>query len=136
MVLMNGGATFVDALKTAWQDPVTKERFFTTPLALQASVRGQKRNFQDPAGLEPTPGARARGGKGKGRGNNKGNGKNGKGNGKSGGKARPGGCAAKTPDGKSICYSYNNTGCTRQNCNFLHVCGKCYRQHPMGECTN
>ena len=62
--------------------------------------------------------------KGKGQGRGKGKGKKG---------SRDTGCAAETPDGKRVCYSFNNKQepCTRKKCQFLHVCGKCFKDHPM-----
>jgi hypothetical protein len=77
--------------------------------------------------------AKAKGGKGKG-------GKRFKGGGGAGGKGLevPKGCARTTPDGKFICYGYNdfNTRCRNQQCPFYagHVCGICFQKHPMYAC--
>jgi hypothetical protein len=40
-------------------------------------------------------------------------------------------CASETPDGKKFCYRWNDQarGCNTARCNFLHVCGKCSRDH-------
>ncbi len=44
----------------------------------------------------------------------------------------------KTPDGKEICFNYNNAdkNCTHGRCNRLHVCRLqgCFEKHPMYEC--
>jgi hypothetical protein len=71
----------------------------------------------------------------------------GKGEGKRKGKKVKGGkrqredtarCASTTPDGKRICYSFNNkaTPCDRHKCQFLHVCGRCFKDHPLWQCPN
>ena len=62
------------ALKNAWLDPVVKEHFFTTPLAMQSSVRGGARRSHD----EMNSGNKAPPKKN----NAKGGGKSGKGKGK------------------------------------------------------
>jgi len=61
----------------------------------------------------------------------------GKGKGKGGKRPREGKCAQQTPDGKRICYGFNskNEGCARTTCIFLHACGKCFKDHPMWQCT-
>ena len=45
----------------------------------------------------------------------------------------------KTPDGKNICHAFNNPNetCTRGKggCAFMHVCGICFKDHPMYKCT-
>ena len=65
----------------------------------------------------------------------------GKGKGESknkGGKAKSyaQGCASETPDGKKICYTFNDKarGCAVAKCQFLHVCGRCFKDHPMFRC--
>ncbi len=49
----------------------------------------------------------------------------------------PAGCAARTPDGKSLCYGYNDLSvkCRKKDCPFLHVCGRCFARHPIYACT-
>ena len=37
LTLVKKGATLKGALRTAWEDPITKERYFTTPLCLDAN---------------------------------------------------------------------------------------------------
>jgi hypothetical protein len=62
----------------------------------------------------------------------KGQGK-GKGKGKGSRSGKDAGCSSEIPDGKRICYAFNNKDrpCTLRKCNFLHVCGKCFQDHPM-----
>lgn len=109
----------------------TKEKYFSTPVALSAAVsRGTKR----PA--EPlTADERGKGkgkSKGKAKGANKGNGATKKGKGK--GKARfP---KTKTPDGRSICYKFQDGQCNNASCAFCHVCANCLGDHPMSGCTS
>ena len=130
--LMSDGTPMRAAMRSAWKDPVVKERYFTTPLAL-ASVTGTKRKAEEAFDYRDAVNPR---GKGKGRGKGA-KGKDpvgGRGRGKG---AKGKGCASRTPDGKSICFKYNNRTekCMKSKCNFLHVCGKCYRDHPMYDCT-
>ena len=122
---MSEGIPMATALEKAYKDPVVKERYFTTPLAA-ASVTGAKRKVDEAFGNQDAGGPKGRGkGKSKDKGKSKGKGKNGK------------GCASRTPDGKPICYKYNNQveKCTKSRCSFLHVCGRCFKDHPMYQCT-
>ena len=139
------GVAFASCLEKAWNCPITKERHFTTPLAFSSAGSQNKRNLQLAFPAPPPPsdhGGRGRGkgrgrggskGKGKGRGSSAGGGKGGKDSGKGFGLV---GCAAKTPDGRSICFSYNNpeVNCTASRCTFVHCCGKCFGRHPMFGC--
>ena len=133
------GSSLKDALGEAWRCPVTKERYFTTPLALSSSFGSSPASSKRPAEfqdeLKSNRQRTGRGkGKGRGGGQSKGSGQ-GKGRGKKG-KGKGGGCAPRTPDGRVVCFSYNNaTGCTLPRCNFLHVCGICFANHPMYQCT-
>ena len=45
------------------------------------------------------------------------------------------GLHVKTPEGKAICFKYNNNKCTNAKCTFLHVCQKCLGQHPKSSCV-
>ena len=119
---------FSDALVQAWNDPTVKERNFTTPLALvlhRGSGRGGNQNQQ-------TLNFQETGWKGKK--GQKGGGKNKtiKGDAKGGGKR-----ASKTPDGRSICFRYNNQKekCRAKKCNFEHVRSKCFGKHPQYTCS-
>ena len=134
VMVQNTGADFTTALRASWRDPVVKERFLTTPIALAAS--GSKRNFDNGDSLTGAKKLRNNGGGGRGKGKVKGAGK-GKGKGK--GKVSAGerlGCAARTPDGQPICYGYNDTNvrCKNRDCRFMHRCGACFGQHPIYAC--
>jgi len=117
------------ALRMAWRDPVTKDRFFTVPLSLKRSRATSTSSDNAPEKYARTEGGKAKG-KGKGR-NKKGKGKGGE---KAG--AKEWGCQSRTPDGKPICYKFNNEAeqCAKPKCTFLHVCGRCFRNHPMFRC--
>lgn len=130
-LLQDAGNTdnWVTCLERAWNDPLTKERNFVTPLALSsAQAAGSwKRAAEGSWGQSVSK----KKDKGKGRGRDT---KEQKGKGK--GKTKFSGCAAKTPDGRSICFSFNNPGvrCQNRQCAFLHVCGKCFQKHPLYQC--
>ena len=124
------------ALKTAWQDPITKERFLTTPMALSSS--SQKRHAvdgQQGSGkfIKNRKGGKGGGKGGGGKGNGKGGGKSG---GKGGGKGSGGGRNSHTPEGKPICFAYNNPNekCTNRSCSFWHVCARCFGKHAAHAC--
>jgi len=133
------GLTIKEALKSAWEDPITKERFFTTPLCLEAV--GTKRPAPTEWATQET-GKGKNGGKSQFKGSEKGAGK-GKGA-KGGGKSKKNkptknatnGCNNKTPEGLNICFQFNSAGgCTRKGCQFAHVCGKCFTTDtPMHNC--
>ena len=142
-------------LREAWLDPLTKERHFSTPLSISASSGSHtiqmtsaqlalKRPYEQ---HEETGSGKGRykkvkdnkAGKGAGKGG-KGAGKgSGKASGKGAGKSIPKGCAPKTPDGRAVCYGYNDKElrCRKPDCNFLHVCGGCFQKgHPMYACRS
>jgi hypothetical protein len=125
------GENFAEALKKSWSDPVIKERYLTTPMAL-ASISVRK-----PAAVQSVGGNARQGPYGKG--SKKGGSKGGKGRGKGKGK-RGGGKGGKhsvTPDGRPICFAYNNPNekCSK-SCpnNFTHVCARCFGNHPAYSC--
>ena len=115
------GATFLNALKLAWKCPTTKERHFTTPLALHVKRPAPPWRNQD---MPPPPKkakAEAKGGA--------------KGTAKA--KALPG-CATHTKEGQPVCYRFNTPGqsCKKSKCRFAHVCGICFAEnHPMYQCS-
>jgi len=126
------GLTIKEALKNAYEDPVTKERNFTTPLCLE-TVGSKRPAPPEWAAQEAYTGKF--GGKNTSKGSEKGAGKGkyakgeGKGNKRKKDPKRvaPQGCHEKTPDGKNVCYFFNRPeGCTRATCPFAHVCGKCF----------
>ena len=137
--MMTDNLTFKEALKESYKDPVTKERYFTTPLALAATnKRPLAFNDNDLAlGDRSWKARKARGGKGeKGKG-----GKGSKGD-KGGGKGAKAGKGGKGGKGKgkghNLCYAYNNSWerCRTKNCPFDHRCLKCGGKHPVYQCTN
>ena len=138
LIVQSKGTEFGEALREAWKDPSTRERFLITPIALATS--GTKRNWGDSSGSgnhsdKPKTGG---GGKahGKGAKKSKGSGKGKGSSGKSSGKGNTSSCASRTPDGKPICYGYNNfdVRCRDSRCRFLHVCGACFGKHPIYAC--
>ena len=140
------GVPFNEALKRACLDPLTKDRNFTTPLAISAATGskkveigyGTKRSATDLDKPKYEENSSSKGGgKGKGKGKNKGKKLKGGGGGKGGGNLTvPSGCARATPDGRAICYGYNDFGvrCRNPKCSFLHVCGICFQKHPLYAC--
>ena len=126
------GMEFGTALREAWRDPGIRERYLITPIALAAAAAkrpwdGTSSSSQDKFQKGNRKGAK-KGGKGSGKGS-KGGGKSGKGSGVQN-------CASRTPDGKPICYGYNNfeTRCRDSKCRFAHVCGACFGRHPIYAC--
>ena len=126
--LMNEGETMREALDQAMKDGVVKERFFLTPAAYSAltAMGGRKEKSRSPRR------DRWQGGQGhyaSGSGGGKGKAKGGKG--KKGARA----LHSKTPDGREICYAWNNKDqrC-RHKCGKLHVCQICFGQHPAHAC--
>jgi hypothetical protein len=133
--MVSQGKTVKEALKCAMEDPVTKERFFTTPLCMEAV--GTKRlapaEWNSSEAASPSQGQPRKGGghsqkKGKGKGK-------GKGRKEKGIRDRVSGCAAKNPAGENICFKFNGSGCSISQCPFLHICGKCFSAGvPMHRC--
>jgi hypothetical protein len=121
--LVDEGKDFKAAMETARLDPVTKERYFTTPLAIDSRSSGSR-----PAGSvgipqigsdlpsrpnqEPRRSKKAKKGRGKG----------------TDAKGKPAKLHrghANTVDGKPICFKHNSpAGCTGV-CRFAHICSHC-----------
>ena len=120
---MAAGVPFKQALRDAYKDPVTKERFFTTPLAMSSSNR-KPFAFNDGETRQRTDS-----GKGKGK-TSKGSKNKGKGKGKKGKVEKRG--------KHNYCYAFNNSWerCRNKNCTFDHLCIKCGGKHPVYQCTN
>ena len=120
--------TFAVALKRAWNDPITKERYFTTPMAISGhNKRHREGDGGDDSLLKKKKDQTKKEEKGK----------KGAGKGAKGSKSPPVGVAARNKDGKALCYAYNSPeGCQRRKkCSFLHVCGRCFGEHPIMGCT-
>jgi len=111
---------------------VIKERYFTTPLALGSANKRPLPPPADPGRLTKRELRTLYNQKGKGKGKGRGKGKEGK----AGKGAGAEGCAAQTPDGKRICFAFNNKAepCSRKKCAYLHVCGRCFKDHPLWRC--
>ena len=136
--LVNQGSTLKASLEAATRDTTTRERYFTTPCAMQVrSVHSgpNRGNHWDPGATQATGQSRNRGA-----GNDSGKGqpskklrkanerRSSKGKGK-------GGKATQTPDGRFICFGYNNTsGCLSKACSRVHVCQGCFGKHPLHSC--
>ena len=139
------GTSFAVSLKDAWHDVFVRNRYFITPLAISSSSgskaveisSSQSSGAKRPANDGET--GNDRGNRKAGRGRGKGKSKGGK-RLKPGGKSLevPKGCARTTPDGRFICYGYNDFSirCRNPQCQFIqgHVCGICFQKHPMYSC--
>jgi hypothetical protein len=137
---VNAGALMGAALAQAMVDISVKERYFTTPVAICSisASGGQRERSRTPSRRTSSGSGRGRGGGGGfkgGKGGGKGGGvkggkKGGKGGGfKGGGKA----VAATTPDGRQICFAWNNPyeKC-KGGCDRVHCCRICFEEtHPM-----
>ena len=122
---LNNGTfmTFAESLQNAWKDPITKERGFVTPLALCSVVASSNRESDRFQGGEFKRKVFKGAGKGK---SSKGSGKGGSMKGSS-----------TTPDGRPICYRFNNPKekCKSKKCRFEHVCSFCFQRHPRFQCS-
>jgi hypothetical protein len=117
------GMAFRDALRVAWDDSVTKERYFSTPLAMDMVTRRAPQQPSQPSQPGEPFSKKARKGKGKGKGKPEAAAP------ATGGKTKKfkGGCARNTPEGKPVCFNFNSDkGCKESTCRFLHACGKCF----------
>ena len=138
MNLVKKGATLKDALKQAWEDPITKERYFTTPLCLESSRKRPAEGQAEGRRHEPAPRHTQKGGS---KGSNKGSGKAKRAGKGAGGKGsnKVQGCASKTPDGRDVFNRFNNdqNRCESVKCRFAHVCGVCFAKGvPMHSCLH
>jgi hypothetical protein len=127
--LMQKGSKFKEALVAAYEDPVVKERCFTTPLAWEAmgSYKRKADKDVDPPFIKKPKDEKTKGQKGKGAG----------GKGDKGKKNNFDGITSTTKDGRKVCFDYNRKekGCDKRDCKFLHVCGRCTKaEKPMHEC--
>jgi hypothetical protein len=124
-LVLDGACAISEGLKTVVKDPELKELHFVSPVVLMA-----KRGKTTDDNSKPSKVARSedqfspKGGRGRGKGG-RGKGKKGQGKGKN-----KRGLISRTPDGRSICYAYNNQGCSG-NCGMVHVCRICMKDHPM-----
>ncbi len=142
VLLVNKGQTLKESLKLAMEDPVTQERFFTTPLCVEA-VSGKRPAPPDWGYAEgaassqgqPSKGSKCSGKGAKGKGKNSAKGGNKGKERKTVNGVKPDGCKRKTPDDANICFKFNSGGCSVSNCPFVHVCGRCFAANvPMNRC--
>ena len=135
VTLVKKGHLFKDALRMAWEDSVTKERNFTTPLGLEGAGQ-RKRRFDDDGRDQPTnqPNRKHKtDSKGKGKHSDK---VKGKGKHSDKGKSK-GGCKFKNDKGEQLCYAFNNEGCAKRDCKYKHQCGTCFKEGiPMFRCNH
>ena len=126
--LINEGLSIATALDHAMKDAVIKERYFVTPCALTSvmSVPHRSRSpFNRGTRTDGSFGDQARTFKGKG--NQKGKSKKGKNKGLV--------YHSKTPDGRELCYAWNNANSRcRFNCGRVHACQICFGSHPAHAC--
>jgi hypothetical protein len=117
-----------EAVTTAMRSSELKEKHFTGPFLLgmmASSSQSTKREHGS-----PPPGSAQKYAKGAGRG------QGGKGRGRGGsGKGKGKGMRSRTPDGRMICYKYNNEGevCDGK-CQMVHICQYCMEKHPAHAC--
>ena len=131
-LVIESGATYKEALRTSRELDSLRTRYFTTPLTVLAPdlAKQHSQRRSSPLRLRSNSRGRSRtpplgvrgGGKGGGRG-------------RSGGRGRGVTTATTTPDGRPICFRFNNKDerC-RGPCRFAHVCIKCYGPHPAHMC--
>ncbi|CAE7203224.1 unnamed protein product [Symbiodinium sp. CCMP2592] len=115
-------------------DAALKETYFVGPLALELASRGSSSTAPPPPAKWPrlqdhVPGAE---GSAKGKGG-KGRGKGGKNSLRIGYPSARGFVSSSTPDGRQICYAYNNGSC-KGDCGRVHVCQLCLKPHPRKSC--
>ena len=113
----------VDTLKEARENAALKETHFVGHLALEMASRSSS-HAGPPQKPSPDP--------------SWGNDRKGKGKGKGKFLGKPfcsGFVFRKTPDGREICYGYNNGSCPG-NCGRVHVCQLCLKPRPRIECKN
>jgi hypothetical protein len=142
--ILHDSLDFAAAMAAAMKDGELKERFLTTPTAISNAMKRHTPSSHQPgqtpaaeswmseskrrrlakkasqaaakarAGVPTTPQGK---GKGKGKKGKPGRGKN----------------SALTPDGRQICFAYNQAGgCTRQGCQYVHICNMCFIAHEFG----
>ena len=129
------GTALASALREAWNDSVTRDRYLVLPLQKRSisskrpagsssstPVASKKQKVKAEEAVVPyMNNKRAKKGKGK-------------------GAANPvAGCAERTSSGEPICFRFNDKtqGCARPKCFFAHVCGVCFRKGvPMHQCKH
>lgn len=125
---MNEGVNMVRALEDAMKDTTVKERYFLTPAAMGAASKESRQKSRSPR--REWSGDYGQRGSWENRSKNTSKGKKGKGKGKAGR-----GLHTRTPDGRDICFAWNNRDqrC-RYNCGRVHCCQLCFGNHPAHSC--
>ena len=121
---VNLGKCMAEELKKVIRNADIRERHFSTPLAVSSASQALQSQWNDRRRWQPYEYNKE--GKGKGK----------KGKGKQKGKKGAETVHSMTPDGRQICYAWNNKkeGCKAPGCQRLHVCRVCLDQgHPMYE---
>lgn len=128
-LVLSDGYTLGDALKAVMRDAELKEAYFTTPIALKAA------SSVEPPPQNKFPRFNSKGYSNQSKGFSK-NQQKGKGRGKSKGKSMDERLigltlAWRTPDGRDLCFGYNNGSCNG-DCGRVHKCRVkgCYKDHP------
>jgi hypothetical protein len=123
--------TMADSMEAVRRDSATKEMYFSTPVSMAASLPKQVQNPPNPNKRKYDKDGKLIEGKGK-----KGGGRGGKGGKDGKGKGTKSQFPnTKTPDGRLICFRYQDGLCTAgKKCKFVHVCARCLATHPMSEC--
>ena len=119
-----------DTLEEAMRNSEIKEVHFTSPVALTMATKqsgGGASNLQNIPGAESEPPVKwpKKGDKGKG----KGKGKTGRFD------KRYGYLHSQTPDGRQICYAYQEGKC-KGNCGRVDICQLCLGPHPLKDCKH
>ena len=151
--LIGKGSSFKDALEAASKDHSIRERHFVTPMAVSAissgsggggnrgrdrsrsgTARGKRHKNGHGGDRRDTSAGSGHWDKGSSKGKGKGQHK-GKGKGKDKGKGKGKRGHITTPDGKQICFAFNNQHekCSG-SCDRAHVCRLCRGNHPAYEC--
>ncbi len=133
------GGDFAGALREAWSDQVLRERHFATPLAVPAISSAPRARSRSPRGRGSSSAGnfgKDQGGKGRGKSRKAGTGQ-GKNGMKGAGKGSNKDWHSRTPDGRAICYAYNNTNekC-KGSCGRVRVCRKCFGKRPVHMCKS
>ena len=135
---MRKGVPFRDALRQGWECPMTKERYFSTPLAMDTVYRRPLPQHQPRLQPQEPVAKRAKiedeEGKGKGKRAKKASKLS-----KSEAHAKKASSyngALQNADGKPMCFKFNTTGCKNSKCVYQHACGGCFKQNvSMKDCV-
>ena len=138
MDLAQRGKSLDAALREAWASVEVKMKHFTEPILAgkrkrdntsdkEEQTRATKKQLRAQQWEDRSWGQTGKG---------KGKGKKGKGKGKT--QSKNIACARRTPDGRNVCFAFNNPmEYCPGNCGMAHVCGKCFEKgKPMYDCEH